>query len=207
MTKVLADYRAGHRDEAFAALVGRYEPQLRRVIARKLGRLRNDLRTDEDVTQSVFFRLAREMDDNRTWIRDMTGTETLEKVLNHLATMKAVDAVRKANRLCRRDTVTDQHAGGGPDDARLSETLPDTTADPVGEVDAHLTTAEMSERVAAVNPRWVPIFEARLEGLSVPEIVEKVGGSKRSVELALHGIKNALRQWADTLYDQLEADE
>jgi RNA polymerase sigma factor (sigma-70 family) len=193
VAQAIRDFRAG-KTEAFNTLVKRYEDRLKRSLERRLGRHRTGLNTNEDLAQSVFRNLYAQMSSNLTWIRDMESAADFEGVLFHLATLRLLRAIQAEERECRRGTVHGQ-----------TEALPDRATGPTDEAEANLLVEEWRVRLAQVDPDLVPIFELRVQGYQIEEIVARVGLSRRTVQRGIQTIQTVLGAWREQTLDEMEA--
>lgn len=170
---LVASARAGDAD-AFAALVGRYE---RRIVRLVRGMVPES--DTEDVTQEAFLKAFRKLG-------DFDGRSQFYTWLYRIAANTAMDW-RKRERHRRHAALPESPEG---EDATLS---PDAGPDVAAR--RRELSRRIDDAIASLPERYHEILVLReIEGLSYEEIADRLGMSKGTVESRLFRARERLRE-------------
>jgi RNA polymerase sigma-70 factor (ECF subfamily) len=176
-------FRERHDDQAFAALVYRYE----RPLFAYLRRLLHSDQLAEDVFQSTFLRIHQKR-------RSFDVTRRFQPWLYAVATRQAIDALRREKRHRRK---APQSAGAGVADTTLDD-MPAADATPVEQVarrEERQRVRAAVGRLSAVQQRAVQLIYG--EGLAYREAAGVLGVPVGTVKSRVHSAILALGgSWA-----------
>jgi RNA polymerase sigma-70 factor (ECF subfamily) len=176
-------FRERHDDQAFAALVYRYE----RPLFAYLRRLLHSDQLAEDVFQSTFLRIHQKR-------RSFDVTRRFQPWLYAVATRQAIDALRREKRHRRK---APQSAGAGVADTTLDD-MPAADATPVEQVACREERQRVRAavgRLSAVQQRAVQLIYG--EGLAYREAAGVLGVPVGTVKSRVHSAILALGgSWA-----------
>jgi RNA polymerase sigma-70 factor (ECF subfamily) len=176
-------FRERHDDQAFAALVYRYE----RPLFAYLRRLLHSDQLAEDVFQSTFLRIHQKR-------RSFDVTRRFQPWLYAVATRQAIDALRREKRHRRK---APQSAGAGVADTTLDD-MPAADATPVEQVarrEERQRVRAAVGRLSAVQQRAVQLIYG--EGLAYREAAGVLGVPVGTVKSRVHSAILALGgNWA-----------
>jgi RNA polymerase sigma-70 factor (ECF subfamily) len=176
--ELVAKARAGD-NSAFAALVGRYEARILRLVRGMV-----PASDTEDVTQEAFLKAFRKLD-------RFDGRSSFYTWLYRIAANTAMDWNKKERR--RRHLPLPEAPDGG-------DMLPGRGAGPAREASQHELGRRIDEAIAALPPKYLEIITLReVEGLSYEEIARVLDISKGTVESRLfrarERLRDRLRSW------------
>ena len=177
-------FRERHDDQAFAALVYRYE----RPLFAYLRRLLHSDQLAEDVFQSTFLRIHQKR-------RSFDVTRRFQPWLYAVATRQAIDALRREKRHCRK---APQSAGAGLIGDTTLDDMPAADATPVEQVarrEERQRVRAAVGRLSAVQQRAVQLIYG--EGLAYREAAGVLGVPVGTVKSRVHSAILALGgSWA-----------
>jgi RNA polymerase sigma factor (sigma-70 family) len=182
ISALLSAIQAGG-DDAIAAFIKRYEPQLRRVLrVTKLIRLLQSQIDSEDLVQSALNQVIADIQGQRVQFSDMAG---LEGYLKKVGRNRLRDQIRrlKAAKRNQQQTVPGDAAGlanlvqSGPSPSRLAE------------------LREQVARVeACISPSELEVIKERVEGAGWPELAAARGLNPEALRKRIERIRQRIRQ-------------